>query len=289
MKYTILFVLTCCVAAASARRHLPSLEAEYVGNIAEMAGQDIKMVSSAQGFAIYGKYAFQFRNKGQCHVIDLKKKKIVNTFNLKGNKSHCNNANFGTEKFDRNSEFPLLYISECKGDKGCMVTDIHLDGTNKIVQRIYFDDDAPDEYEYMDWTLDTENGYIYTFGSPSDGLTTGKKIMRKFKMPRLADSDAKGEVHFKKKDILETLVIDNFVVSQGSRIRHGLAYLPEGYNPLDRKLHVFDLKRQKIVKTLDLNPVAKEPEGLDIRGKWLYVSFHQTRTPNGTSYMRFRL
>ena len=289
MRIFFLLLMMSVVLTVFSRRLMPSLEAPYVGNIAQMAAPDVKMVSSAQGFAIYGNYAFQFRNKGQCHVIDLKKKKVINTFNLKGNKSHCNNANFGLIKYNKNSEFPLLYISECKGSKGCMVTDIRLDGTNTIVQRIYYDDDAENDYEYMDWTLDKENGFIYTFGSPIDGLQTGKKILRKFRLPQLSDSDANGEVHFKKEDILETIVIDHFLVSQGSCIHHDLAYLPEGYNPLDRKLHVYDLRRKELVRTLDLNALAKEPEGLDIKGRWLYVSFHQSRTPRGTSYMRFRL
>jgi hypothetical protein len=83
--------------------------------------------------------------------------------------------------------------------------------------------------------------------------------------------------------------MNDFYVSQGSRIHKGYCYLPEGYVPFDRKLHVLDLKEKKIVKTLDLNAFAKEPEGLDIRGRWLYVSFHQTRTARGTSYVRFRL
>ena len=164
----------------------------------EPTGRELAVSKEFCKDAIYGNYAFQFRNKGQCHVIDLKKKKVINTFNLKGNKSHCNNANFGLIKYNKNSEFPLLYISECKGSKGCMVTDIRLDGTNTIVQRIYYDDDAENDYEYMDWTLDKENGFIYTFGSPIDGLQTGKKILRKFRLPQLSDSDANGEVHFKK-------------------------------------------------------------------------------------------
>ena len=284
MKYLIVLI-GLLAFNASARHRLPSLEAEYVGNISEMTEQGMKISGSAQGFAVYGKYGFQFRNKGQCNIIDLDKKKVVRTFKLKGNTSHCNNANFGLHKYNKDSDMPLLYISECLGRKSCYVTDLHLDGRSEIVQRIFYDDDAETDYEYMDWTLDNENGFIYTFG----GCTGGPKIMRKFKMPSLADSDEKGEVHFKKSDILETIVMNDFYVSQGSRIHKGYCYLPEGYVPFDRKLHVLDLKEKKIVKTLNLNAFAKEPEGLDIRGRWLYVSFHQTRTARGTSYVRFRL
>ncbi len=285
MKYVLFVLTTLMIITVGAKRRLPSLEAEYIGNFSLMVDPDVKIAGAAQGFAIHGKYAFQFRNKGQCNVIDLKHKKVINTFKLKGNKTHCNNANFGLYKYKKDSDLPLLYISECLGQKACYVTDLYLDGTSTIVQRIFYDDDKEGDYEYMDWTLDNENGFIYTFGS----IPGGTKVMRKFKLPTLADSDAKGEVHFKKSDILETIVMDNFLVSQGSRIHKGYAYLPEGYAPYERKLHVLDLKSKKIVKTIDLNALAKEPEGLDIKGKWLYVSFHQTRTPRGTSYLRFKL
>ena len=111
----------------------PELTPEFVCDLGQITPENVKVKGSTQGFAIWGKYGFVLHDKGQCVVIDMKKNKFVSSFKLDGNKSHCNNASFGVEK---GSEFPLLYISGCKGDHCCYVTDITLDGS-RVVQKLF--------------------------------------------------------------------------------------------------------------------------------------------------------
>ena len=111
----------------------PELKPEFVCDLGQLTPENVKVKGSTQGLAIWGKYGFVLHDKGQCVIIDIKKNRFVSTFKLEGNTSHCNNASFGVEK---GSRFPLLYISGCKGDHCCYVTDITLDGS-RIVQKLF--------------------------------------------------------------------------------------------------------------------------------------------------------
>ena len=111
----------------------PELKPEFVCDLGQITPENVKVKGSTQGLAIWGKYGFVLHDKGQCVIIDIKKNRFVSTFKLDGNTSHCNNASFGVEK---GSRFPLLYISGCKGDHCCYVTDITLDGS-RIVRLVH--------------------------------------------------------------------------------------------------------------------------------------------------------
>jgi hypothetical protein len=197
--------------------------------------QDLKVKGPVQGFAIYKNYGFSLRNRGMCVVMDLKKGEYVNSFMLEGNKSHCNNAGFGKEKYSKDSQFPLLYITECMGKRCCYVTDITLEGS-KIVQKIFYDSD---EFKVaMDWVVDAENNCIWVYG----GKHFGTKYLKKLPLPKLSDSDENGEVHYTKEDVLQEIVIEGLAIAQGSKIRKGKAYLPDGCSREGNKLHVINLK-----------------------------------------------
>ena len=289
------FVLLVCglwglTASAQMEQSLPSFRAELLGVLKDMTPADVEIKGSAQGFAVHGKYGFLLRDKGQCNIVDLKKKKLVKAFMLEGNTSHCNNANFGLEKYNAQSEFPLLYISECGGNMSCYVTDLGLDGSNRIVQRIFYDG-AKGKYTYMDWCLDCENGYVYTMGGPRHPKSRQgfEKQLLKFKMPRLVDSDARGEVHLKDTDILDSIDFPEIRITQGSKVKGKYIYLPEGYPPYDRKINVLDLEKKKMVLTFNVNYLVNEPEGVDIQGDWLYVAFHRQKHPRESAFYRFKL
>lgn len=57
----------------------------------------------------------------------------------------------------------------------------------------------------------------------------------------MSDSDENGEVHFTKDDVLQTIEIEGLMISQGSVIKDGKAYLPDGCSPYGNKLHIIDL------------------------------------------------
>ena len=232
--------------------------------------QDLKVKGPVQGFAIYKNYGFSLRNRGMCVVLDLKKGKYVNSFMLEGNKSHCNNAGFGKEKYSKDSQFPLLYITECMGKRCCYVTDITLEGS-KIVQKIFYDSD---EFRVaMDWVVDAENNCIWVYG----GKHFGTKYLKKLPLPKLSDSDENGEVHYTREDVLQEIVIEGLAIAQGSKIRKGKAYLPDGCSREGNKLHVINLKTGEKEGVYYYADQLNEPEGLDFKGKYLYTVFHPVR------------
>lgn len=233
---------------------------------------DLKVKGPVQGFAIHKNYGFSLRNRGMCVVFDIKKNEYVNSFMLEGNKSHCNNAGFGKEKYSKESQFPLLYITECMGKRCCYVTDITLEGS-KIVQKIFYDSD---EFKVaMDWVVDAENGFIYVYG----GKHFGTKYLKKLPLPKLSDSDENGEVHFTKDDVLQEIVIEGLAIAQGSKIKKGKAYLPDGCSRNGNRLHVIDLKTGKKVAIYSYADQTNEPEGLDFKGNTLYTVFHPVTKP----------
>ena len=260
----------------------PSFKEELVCKMGEITPKDVKIKGSTQGFAAWGRYGFVFHDGGQCVVVDLEKRDFLTTFFLEDNRSHCNNASFGVEKArGKESAFPLLYISECKGEHRCYVTDIATHG-GKTVQTIYYSGEG--YTGSYDWFVDRKHKHIYTYG------TCGKdKLFKKFRLPKLKDSDMRGEVHLTEADVLDQFTIGGIGIYQGSKTDGRYAYLGEGYPPHDRNLHVVDLKKKKKVATVNVNHLHHEPEGLDIRDGWLYVAMHVSRQPRNELLYRFSL
>lgn len=234
---------------------------------------EFKVKGPVQGFAINGNYGFSLRDKGMCVVLDLKNNAFVNAFTIDElKKAHCNNAGFGKEKYSKESKFPLLYITECRGTKCCYVTDITTQGA-KVVQKLYYDSD---EFKFaMDWVVDAKNGFIYVYG----GKHFGTKYLKKLPLPKLSDSDENGEVHFTKDDVLQEIAIEGHAVAQGSLIHKGKAYLPDGCSREGNKLHVIDLKTGKKIAVYYYADQLNEPEGLDFKGNKLYTVFHPVTKP----------
>ena len=259
------------------------LEEEFVCDFADWTPDSIQIKGSTQGMAMYRHYTVVVHDKGMCCIYDMKKKALVSAFMLEGNTSHCNNAFFGKEKYSRESRFPLLYISECRGKHACLVTDLREDG-GKIVQKIYYE--GTDYPGSMDWCADVKNGFIYTFG----GINGSFKLLKKFRMPKLSDSDENGEVHLKDSDVLDVTRIESGInIWQGSYVAGDYAFLPDGYPPHDRLLHIVNLKTKRIERTKNLNDLVDEPEGICIRGRWIYVVFHTSGQPRHSKLWRFKL
>lgn len=218
---------------------------------------------SMQGMAFCGRYAVTLRHGGQCLIFDLRKQRCVAAYFLEGNTTHCNNASFSHTYLDRRDPFPLLYISSCYGDKACLVTRLTLTGS-QIVQRIYFD--SPAFPVAQDWCLDVGKGFLYAFG----GRMGGTMYLKKFRLPALD----RGEVHLTEEDVLQTIPITCVKVAQGSKVKNGRAYLPDGNESGHYWLHILDLASGRELRTIDLNSIDMEPEGVEVRGCWAYLSFH---------------
>ena len=280
---TLVSLVSSCNPPFDKAGFRPSLEPEFVCDFADWTPEDAVVTGSTQGFAMHGNYAFVLHDKGCICIFDMKKKALVNSFQLEGNTSHCNNACFGVEKASPSSQFPLLYIASCGGPNCCYVTDVTLDGS-RIVQRIFYS--GTDYAGTIDWCLDAKNRFIYTYG----GRNGDYKLLKKFRLPSLADSDDNGEVHLTDEDVLDVTRIDEGInIWQGSIVRGRYAFLPDGYAPHDLLLHVVDLEEKRIVLTKNLNDLKDEPEGIDLHGRWAYVVLHTSREPRHSKLWRFRL
>lgn len=278
-RFLCLLVTLLAIGSAYAQKEHPTLLEEFV-NVADILPDDVKVNGSTQGFAIYGRYGFSVHDKGQCVIIDMKRRKFVNTFILEGNTGHCNNASFGVEKYSKESKFPLLYVTECRGDRVCYVNDISLEGA-RMVQRIIYD--GKDIAGPADWAVDRRNRLIYLYCTINN-----LRALKWFALPRLADSDANGEVHLREEDALGSITAGDIAIPQGSLIYRHRAYLPDGIPPRPTRLHITDMQGGNS-RTIDLSYLGLEPEGVAVRRGWLYVSFHTPRDVRANVIYRQRI
>lgn len=277
--FSILLLLLGIGTASAQKRVLG--EAEIFADVADLLPENVQVNGSTQGFAIYGRYGFSMHDKGQCVIIDLKQKRFVNTFTIEGNTGHCNNASFGVERYSKQSQFPLLYVTECRGERACYVNDISLDGA-QMVQKIFYD--GKDITGPADWAVDRGKKLIYLY------CTIGKvRTLKWFALPRLSDSDARGEVHLKAEDTIGSVALGEITIPQGSHVHRKRVYLPAGIPPRPTSMHVTDLKSGEEIKIIDLSHTGLEPEGVATRRGWLYLSFHTPRNARRNIIYRYRV
>ena len=55
-------------------------ELEPYVNVEELLPADVEVQGATQGFAVYGRYGFSMHDKGQCVVIDLRRREFVATY-----------------------------------------------------------------------------------------------------------------------------------------------------------------------------------------------------------------
>ena len=109
-------------------------------------------------------------------------------------------------------------------------------------------------------------------------------FLKQFRLP----SPTTPEVHLTDTDVLRTIPVNCVNVAQGSKIKNGFAFLPDGDSPGNYWLHIIHLASGREIQTIDLNPIGLEPEGIDIQGRWIYVSFN-TPDPGDNKIYRFPL
>ena len=247
-----------------------------VQRLGDWLADSLPLQGSMQGLAVQGRYAVALRHGGQCLMLDLRKHRCIASYPLDGNTSHCNNASFAHSRYADSDPFPLLYVSGCYGDKACYVTRL-FPGSSVLIQRIFYASDCFPVAQ--DWCVDADSDYLYAFG----GKRGGAMYLKKFNLPPIGTDD----VRLTDNDVLQTIPITCVRVAQGSKIKDGYAYLPDGDSPGNYWLHVVDLATGREVRTIDLNPIGLEPEGVDVSGRWIYVSFN-TPDPKENKIYRFR-
>ncbi|MBR4995885.1 MAG: hypothetical protein IKY82_07470 [Alistipes sp.] len=280
---SLLCALTLLTTAALAQPTADALkDLELVANVADLLPEGQSIEGTTQGFAIWGRYGFSMHDKGQCVIIDLRRNRFVNSFIIEGNTGHCNNASFGTERASKESQFPLLYVTECRGERACYVNDITLDGAT-LVQKIFYD--GEEITGPCDWVVDAKNQRIYLY------CTIGNlRWLKWFRLPRLADSDSRGEVHLTTKDALGGIPAGEIAIPQGSHICGDWVYLPDGVpTRTSTRLHITNIRSAERRAGLLFDSLGIEPEGVATRRGYLYISFHTPRKNRDNIIYRIRL
>lgn len=259
-----------------------------------------KIVGGQDG-AIYGNYLFIIDNKGEMTVYD------VNSFG--GNATpdmkidslildkadvicpHSNAVCFGTEFYEEDDEFPLMYTNiynnyarTARPLKGvCCVYRITRNDTRfntdlvQIIEVGFVEDaalwkmsgDADSERPYGNFTIDTEKNVYYAFTMRS--ATDGTRYFA-FDLPSARDGDVSEEfgvrrVILDREDIKFKFDCDQHWFLQGACCHNSLIYSLEGFytDELPPRLRVIDPEAREQIYALDLRKFTPsiEPEFID--------------------------
>lgn len=257
--YLLLFLLGAC----SAKNY--KVKTIAINNVFEGQG--------AQGMAIYKDKAFLFSVTGLCRIFDLRKNKIISHFKLYSyhSNNHANNASFGIEFPDGNSEFPAIYISECEKPYRCFVENINMNSSS-IIQTLQYQVDRKPQIIH-DWIVDGEHKKLYAVTQWRVG-GQNCKVMR-FRLPLLEEKD----IIFTENDVEDEFFISLQSILQGGVVRANKLYLPVGLPEKDRKvwgavraLVVISLSKKEVIQTISLQKMTEnEPEGISFWGKKLMI------------------
>ena len=242
-----------------------------------------------QSFAIYGNYMLRFNYNGTtltAYLYNITNNAYIRSITLNyGNMTipHCNVACFSRVFASGNSDLPLLYLSQWDGERGCLVYDIHLNGTANLVQVITSNVSASKFGEgQADWVVDYDEGYIYSIAykiangynvTEADG---NRSMICKFRLPKLTDGE---NIVFQDADIVDSYDVPPFNVMQDKCYRNGRILIAAGgsasYNTAWRKLYSLNLGERRVEAAIPIHQfLAKEPEGIDMHGDLLLMDYN---------------
>ena len=218
---------------------------------------------SYQGMAIYGDYMVSIQNTGQATIYRLQNDKLqmLRQFPLASHTSenHANVAFFGTERYHKSDQFPLLYVSQCskqryKGMKDvCFVERISLTGEPQLVQTIVLDD--PDGlFGYaLQWMIDAKHNRLIGYGNTIENLGKGNRWRTMvFPMPKLSDGPV---VHLNPRNALDNYCIQDLDprfpsnhIGQGACVKGDQMFIPVGVGTEQQPsiLYVWNLKTKRL-------------------------------------------
>lgn len=170
----------------------PLVTIEEKHNVATAQVSTITSIA-CQGGACFGDYLFMFtENNTTCWLYNLATKTLLQTIAIPSRERgfvgncHCNTVNFGTEYYDANDPFPLIYVSTGYASGGY---------TGALVYRVV----ATTENNATTYSLTL----VQTLKMPGEGWTefvvgedgycylcyTTPRTIYKMKMPKLSDGD----------------------------------------------------------------------------------------------------
>ena len=216
-----------------------------------------------QGMAIHDNYLVSLQNTGQATIYRLRDggMQMLRQFPLASHtkENHANVAFFGTERYDKHDQFPLLYVSQCskqryKGMKDvCFVERISLTEAPQLVQTIVLDD--PDGlYGYaLQWMIDSKHGHLIGYGNTVENMGKGNRWRTMvFPMPRLSDGPM---VHLRPQDAIDNYCIQDLDprfpsnhIGQGACIKGDQMFIPVGVGTEKQPsiIYVWNMKKKQL-------------------------------------------
>ena len=228
---------------------------------------------SIQGSAIYGNYLIQFFNRGYLAIIDLENETVIETLLVPNTSSgyHANNVNFSNYWMDGNTDFPLLYVSECYGSHRVFVYSLSFEGI-ALIQTISFNGSGYESSNRYDWFLDNENNLIYTLGNTEnhDTVENNRILITGFELP----SPEEGDVILSDEDVIDSFYNKDIYIYQGSFVISSKVYCLFGIiNPIGYT--VIDLNTQKTSLIVNMeSDFIDEPEGISRDNEGLVIVFY---------------
>ena len=277
----------------------------YFGRKIDLAEREYAFASymssmpTHQSSACYGDYMITFSDKmSTMKLYNLRTKTLLatTTQTAKDSFHHCNQAFFGTEKYDADDVFPLCYLSvnnngttaggymeayrivPTMGDSDYNAFSVSLVQT--VTLPIMSESNALGNANFV---LDSRSGYLYTYSRNNNSEESNYQKLRitKWNMPTLGQ----GDITLSDSDILESLETGtNAVNSQGASIKNHLLFVFRGYDSAGYiLLNVFDLVQKTMVAEINLlgDGFTSEPEGAFFWGNTLHTS------TNGGNLYRF--
>ncbi len=233
----------------------------------------------AQGGDCWGNYFFQFvQNNFTVRVYDLSTKTLVQSIPIHTSErgfvanSHCNTVCFGTEYYDAEDPFPLIYVSTgyaAGGYTGALVYRItQLNGVFSIhlVQTIKFPVDKSSWTEFI-----LGNGFAYLYYS-------SERAFFKYDIPKLED----GDLVLTRDSALDSFQIIDFPRWAASSEQDHLMFndkivyitgIPQSGGAIT--LVILNIDKQKIERIYDLkkSDLTTEPESIFVWQDDLCVAF----------------
>lgn len=231
---------------------------------------------SPQSAVVQFPYLFYFGSGGYVKVIDISASVIVELGNfaleeIGGIAPHCNVAFFGTNKYDPDDLFPVVYVNAYQSTLpngtlyGYRIQMTESGGvktfTFTLVQTITvgFTDqedwaDQSDSRPYGNFVCDTDNGILYAYVI-RDTLDLTRFFS--FAMPDLSSAS----VTLVAGDVIETFDTEYFNIIQDNAYDDGNIYISHGTTN-GGKIECVSTVKQKRVSTIDLTLLEdnKEPE-----------------------------
>lgn len=241
----------------------------------------ITNITSINGSAVFGDYLFTAKNQmDKIAINNMKTKTAVGVITMTAvNTYHCNNINFGNEKYDNNDPFPLLYVSmENSAEHKAVVLRIQESNEEysaSIVQTITYPDNITAGMYYQNCYIDKENNYLYISGSNTESFVAGdgkKIIFKRYSLPLLSA----GDVQLTNADILGQFEFDLLTAPQGGFITNNRLFQAYGYGSgadQTKRICMIDLLRGVLATNILISAYGynTEPESVFMWDNGLYM------------------